>query len=167
MCIRDRRTLDYLTAALSTTASERDKLSQQATEAQQQADILALEKRLMQDRNEQIFARLEEAVTVSMEPLDKMFKEVGLSASKVITEVKRGYDGRGGPLVPMGISTKGAPLDADTERANGVLGSLDQINLYRMAAEKVPFALPVQTAFRYSSGSVSYTHLTLPTKRIV
>ncbi len=148
----ERRTLDYLTAALSTTASERDKLSQQATEAQQQADMLALEKRLMQDRNEQIFARLEEAVSVSMEPLDKMFKSVGLSASKVITEVKRGYNGQGGPLVPMGISTKSSPLDADTERANGVLGSLDQINLYRMAAEKVPFALPLQTAFRYSSG---------------
>lgn len=148
----ERKTLDYLTAALTHTAGERDKLAAEANQAKQEASVLALEKRLMQDRNDQIFAKLEEAVSVSMAPLDKMFKSVGLSSAKVISQVRKGYTGQGGPLAPISFSTKSSPLDADAERANGVLDTLDQMNLYRLAVEKAPFAMPLNTAFRYSSG---------------
>ncbi len=42
------------------------------------ADDMAFEIRLMQDQNDQIFRQLEEAMTVSVEPLDKMFRSAGL-----------------------------------------------------------------------------------------
>jgi murein DD-endopeptidase MepM/ murein hydrolase activator NlpD len=38
------------------------------------------------------------------------------------------------------------------ERANRILGQLDTLNLYRIAAEKAPFAMPVKSAFRFTSG---------------
>ena len=39
---------------------------------------MELEAKLVQERNDRIFGQLEEAVTVSMEPLDKMFREADL-----------------------------------------------------------------------------------------
>ena len=41
---------------------------------------------------------------------------------------------------------------APVARANGILQKLDRMNLYRIALQKTPFALPVKSAFRYTSG---------------
>jgi murein DD-endopeptidase MepM/ murein hydrolase activator NlpD len=66
--------------------------------------------------------------------------------------VRRGYSGQGGPLTPLTFSTKGRGPDADTLRANGILEKLDALNLYRIAVEKTPFAQPVTSSFRFTSG---------------
>ncbi len=42
--------------------------------------------------------------------------------------------------------------DADAERAGRILEGLDRMNLYRLAVEKAPFAMPLKTSFRYTSG---------------
>ncbi|MEZ5913136.1 MAG: DUF5930 domain-containing protein [Paracoccaceae bacterium] len=144
-------TLDLLTAALETTASERDAMMATADEAMKAAEDLALDKRLMEERNNQIFATLEEAVTISMEPLDKMFRAAGLSPDSVLDQVRRGYSGQGGPLTPLSFSTKGE-ASADQNRANAILEGLDRMNLYRLAASKAPFAMPIKSAFRFTSG---------------
>ena len=81
-----------------------------------------------------------------------MFKAAGLSPDKLLSQIRKGYSGQGGPLSPISYSTKSVPLDAATERANGILASLDQMNLYRLATEKAPLDMPVKTAFRYTSG---------------
>ncbi len=67
--------------------------------------------------------------------------------------MRRGYSGQGGPLTPITLSTKGggAP-SAEEVRANAILKDLDRMNLYRIAASKVPFAMPVKTSFRFTSG---------------
>jgi murein DD-endopeptidase MepM/ murein hydrolase activator NlpD len=36
-------------------------------------------------------------------------------------------------------------------RANKILNQMDQLNLYRIAAQKAPFATPVKSAFRFTS----------------
>ena len=64
----------------------------------------------------EIFARLEEAVTVSMEPLDKMFRDAGLSPDDLIETVRKGYSGMGGPLTTT-LSTSGAISSPDLTRA--------------------------------------------------
>ena len=66
--------------------------------------------------------------------------------------MRRDYSGQGGPLTPITFSTKGAPLDSASRRANGIIDRLDQMNLYRIAAQKAPFALPVKDNFRFTSG---------------
>jgi murein DD-endopeptidase MepM/ murein hydrolase activator NlpD len=148
-------TLKVLTETLDDTAQERDALYADAALARDEAAETALEMRLMEERNDVIFDQLEDAVTVSMEPLDKMFKAVGLQPETVLDQVRRGYSGQGGPLVPLNLSTKGSPSgtpSVEEIRANAVLKGLDEMNVYRLAISKVPFGNPVKTAVRYTSG---------------
>ncbi len=144
--------IEFLSAALARTASQRDADIKAAQDAQAQAAELELERKLLEEKNDRIFSQLEEAVSLSLDPLDKMFKAVGLSPERVLNTIRQGYSGQGGPLAPISFSTRGAPVDDQTLRANAVLKRLDRINLYRIAVQKVPFALPVKSAFRYTSG---------------
>ncbi len=145
-------TLDILSDALANTAQERDLMEGAAEKAAERADTIMAEKKALQTRNNEIFTKLEEAVTVSMEPLDKMFREAGMSPDDLLDAVRRGYSGAGGPLTPLQLSTKGSDAHADEVRANAILSGLDRMNLYRLAAFKAPFAMPVNGAFRWTSG---------------
>ena len=144
-------TLDFLNDALSDTAKERDKIIADSKAALQQADEMAERIALMEDQNDQIFRQLEDAMTISVEPLDKMFSAAGLNTETLLNTVRRGYSGQGGPLLPMSFSTRGDDPSADALRANSILNQMDRLNLYRIAAQKAPFAMPVKAAFRYTS----------------
>lgn len=145
--------LEFLTDALTRTAAERDTMAGLAEAAKSEAEELALDKRLMEERNNEIFRQLEDVVTVSMEPLDKMFEAAGLNPEDILAQVQRGYSGIGGPVGPLApsIATKGAAADPAAARAAKILEGFDRMNLYRIAVEKTPFALPLRTAFRYTS----------------
>ncbi|ABG32521.1 peptidase M23 [Roseobacter denitrificans] len=143
--------VDILADALARTAQERDEVVEDAQDALEQADRLALEIALMKEDNDQIFRQLEEAMTISVAPLDKMFREAGLPTERILDQIRRGYSGQGGPLTPLSFSSRGEEPSADMERANRLLGHMDTLNLYRIAAEKAPFALPVKQAFRFTS----------------
>jgi murein DD-endopeptidase MepM/ murein hydrolase activator NlpD len=75
-----------------------------------------------------------------------------MDPDNLIEQVRRGYSGTGGPLTPLSFSTSGAAPDPDSERANAILNSMDRINLYRIAAEKAPFDIPVKNSYRFTSG---------------
>ncbi|MDQ2089044.1 M23 family metallopeptidase [Marimonas arenosa] len=141
-----------LQAALADTAAERDEVIANAQEALHQADEMALKIKLMQDQNDQIFRQLEDAMTISVKPLDKMFKAAGMNPDSLLKQVRRGYSGQGGPLMPLSFSTKGEEPGADTQRANRIINQMDRLNLYRIAATKAPFAIPVKSGFRFTSG---------------
>ncbi len=145
-------TVGLLASALADTASERDQIAADAEFAIDQAQEMQLELRLLQERNDQIFRQLEEAMLVSVEPLDDMFRAAGMNPDNLIDQVRRGYSGTGGPLTPIQFSTRGGTPDPDALRANAILTAMDRINLYRIAAEKAPFSIPVKANFRYTSG---------------
>ena len=145
-------TVDLLADALERTAAERDQIEADAQAALLAAEEMELEVRLMQDRNDEIFRQLEEAMLVSVEPLDNMFRAAGMDPERLIDQVRRGYSGQGGPLTPLQFSTKGGEPDPDMLRANGILSAMDRINLYRIAAEQAPFDIPVKSNFRFTSG---------------
>ena len=145
-------TLDFLTTALGKTAAERDAMSHIADSAATEVDNLAYEMKLMEERQNDIFSRLEEAITISMAPLDKMFTSVGLDPDDLIAQVKRGYSGQGGPMGPLLPPLGPDAPNADAARAEKILDGLDRMNLYRIAVEKSPFAMPLKTSFRYTSG---------------
>ncbi|WP_170599520.1 DUF5930 domain-containing protein [Ruegeria arenilitoris] len=144
--------IEFMADALTRTAQQRDQITTDAQAALDQRDELELEILLMQERNDEIFRQLEEAMVISVEPLDKMFREAGMPTDRMLDEVRRGYSGMGGPLTPISFSTRGEELSADEVRANQLLQQMDQLNLYRIAAEKAPFATPVKSAFRFTSG---------------
>ena len=145
-------TIGFMSGALGQTARERDEMSRMAEAAREDAAAIQRAKDEMALRNDAIFARLEEAVTVSMEPLDKMFRAAGMSPDSLLDQVRRGYSGQGGPLMPI-VSTKGGGLSEDEARANTVLQGLDRMNMYRLAAVKAPFANPIPSGnYRFTSG---------------
>lgn len=150
-------TLDFLAAELERTAAERDQVIADAQEALIRADKMAYDIKLMEEKNDQIFRQLEEAMTISVKPLDKMFRAAGMDPDRVLRQVRSGYSGTGGPLAPLSFSTRGSTadedaLDPDAERANRILSELDALNLYRIAAQKAPFASPLKDPFRFTSG---------------
>ena len=144
--------LGFLSEALARTAQQRDQIASDAQSALDQRDELELEIQLMQERNDEIFRQLEEAMLISVEPLDKMFRQAGMPTDRILDEVRRGYSGIGGPLTPISFSTRGEELSPDEIRANRLLEQMDQLNLYRIAAEKAPFATPIRSSFRFTSG---------------
>jgi murein DD-endopeptidase MepM/ murein hydrolase activator NlpD len=145
-------TLEVMVGALGQAAEERDEMLAEAKAAEEEAVLIADAKRAMEQRNDLIFSKLEEAVTISMEPLDNMFRDAGMSPEDLLDAVRAGYSGQGGPLTPMSLSTSGGALTPDEARANAILGGLDRMNMYRIAAFKLPFAMPVKDRFRWTSG---------------
>lgn len=149
----DDPTVSYLTAALRDTAEERDLIEDGAQSAMRQADEMARTIRLMQEENDAIFRRLEDALTISVEPLTRMFRAAGLDPEQLLDAVRRGYSGIGGPGMPLSVSTRGsaAPASVDRQRTQGLLRQLDRLNLYRLAAAKAPFTTPLPQGFRLTS----------------
>ena len=143
--------IDFLSEALARTARERDKVVADAQDALLEADRMQQEIALMRDQNDAIFRQLEEAMTVSVAPLDKMFRNAGMPTDRILETVRRGYSGQGGPLTPLSFTTRGEEPTADTLRANRLLNQMDRLNLYRIAAQKAPFASPLKSAFRFTS----------------
>lgn len=148
----DNGTVDLLSDVLAETAEERDAMARDAELALEQANEMRLELELLQEKNDEIFRQLEEAMLVSVEPIEKMFRAAGMDPDRLIREVRRGYSGTGGPLTPVTFSTRSGASAAEAERANAILGQMDRINLYRIAAEKAPFDLPVKSGYRFTSG---------------
>lgn len=144
--------LEKLTEALTKTADDRDRIITDNRDALALADDIILEMELLEEQNDRIFRQLEEAMTVSVAPLEQMFENAGMDTDRMIRQVQRGYNGEGGPLEPISLSTMNTIPGSNIERANRLLGQMDQLNLYRMAAEGAPFAVPVKAAFRYTSG---------------
>lgn len=146
-------TLGFMTSALGDLAVKRDEMSDYVFEAEQYLDRAAMDQKLEEQRNERIFTQIEEAVTTSLTPIEEMFNSVGLPTDSILEQVRRSYSGQGGPMTPIVFSTSGdAEPDPLTDRANDVLGQLDALNLYRIAAEKIPFSFPVRGSYRSTSG---------------
>jgi len=145
------RTVDYLTQALGRAADERDDAVVFANAAEDEIDELEFTQALADERNERIFAQIEEAVQMSMTPLESMFEAAGLSPDTLVSQMRASYDGQGGPLMPITMSSRGEDPDPISIRANEVLAQLDLMNLHRMAAESLPFSRPLFANYRLSS----------------
>lgn len=144
--------LDILSGELRDTAQARTKAQKDAAEARGEAERMAAERDAIVARNDEILAQVEDAMSVSVEPLDKVFRAIGVDPDDMLSEIRKGYSGQGGPLTPMSYSTRGdAALRQGETKANQILVTLDQINTYRIAMEKLPFATPLKASYRLTS----------------
>ncbi len=141
--------LALLSDVLARTAAERDAIATIASEARAHVDDLVLEHKLQAERNDRIFGQIEDAMEVSVEPLDDMFRNVGLNPDTIIAAVRSGRSSDA--LGPIRMSTKGVPEDADAVRANTILARLDDMDVYREATERTPFFKPVRARVRDTS----------------
>ena len=144
--------LDILSSELKQASSARTDAVQQAEDAKRLAEAVTLERDQIVARNDEILSQLEDAVSVSVKPLDDMFRSVGMNPDEILRTVRRGYSGQGGPLNPIGYSSSGDAAISEREaKAKEILITLDQMNSYRIAVSKMPLAMPVKSAFRYTS----------------
>ncbi|MDO5529207.1 MAG: DUF5930 domain-containing protein [Paracoccus sp. (in: a-proteobacteria)] len=145
--------LDVLNEELRATAAARDEAVATASAARAEAEIIAQEQAMMVAHTDQIFQQLEDAVTVSVKPFEDMFSAAGIDADRLLSTIDSGYAGIGGPLNPAIVSTSGnAEISQRETRAQEIMISLDQVNRYRIAASRVPLAMPVRQAHRFTSG---------------
>ena len=146
-------TMKYMNHTLERISEQRDNAFDAAALAKKNMQSLELEIQFFEERSDQIFRQLEDALTISVKPLDKMFRNAGLSTKRLLEQVRRGYSGQGGALAPI-LSQFNIfeARDSRTDRANNILVSLDKLNVYRIAVEKTPFDMPVKGSFRYTSG---------------
>lgn len=150
---RTEAMLHYLTDALADTATNRDQLGQDTVEAQAEIQRLHHDARLAKENADRIFTQLEEAVSVSMEPLERMFTQVGLPPEKILQQIRDRDSGQGGPLEPIAISSSGSErYDPMRARANELLSHMEQIAHFSAAAQALPFAQPVKASVRQTSG---------------
>lgn len=145
-------TVDFLSGALARASTGRDGALERAAASGLEAAELQKRLELGDERNRRIFTRLEEAVAVSLAPLERMFASAGVSTDKLIKDVRRGYTGTGGPLVPLPPFESAPHGDRLVTRANALLRELDNVNLFRIAAYSTPFALPLRDKYRFTSG---------------
>ena len=146
-------TMEYMNQTLEEISIQRDDAVQTANLAKESMENLELEMQFFEEKSDQIFRQLEDALTISVEPLDKMFRTAGLSTKRLLDQVKRGYSGQGGALSPILFqSTVLESLDPRVDRANNIISQLDKLNVYRIAIEKTPFDIPVKETYRFTSG---------------
>ena len=144
-------TVNFLSIALEKNGIQRELIAEENKELKLTIADLKHKALISTERAERIFSRLEEAVSVSISPLEKMFEDVGISTDKLLQDVRRGYSGTGGPLVPLRIF-KGHSSDARVNsRANEILNNLDTLNSYRLAAFQTPFSHPLNVNYRFTS----------------
>ena len=145
--------LDILSGQLRDTAEARGEAERSAKIAQKTAEELRIERDQIITRNDEILNQLENAVTVSVKPLDDVFRSVGMDPDEVLEEIRKGYSGQGGPLNPISYSTSGnAALKKSETKARQIVVTLDEMNTYRIAIEKLPLAMPVKSSYRLTSG---------------
>ena len=150
--IDNKDTLAFLSDALKKTSAERDKLYEETTIMETQVETLELDSALLQERGNQIFNRLEEAVDIALAPLSKVLNKKGINTKSLVNEVSRGYSGSGGAITPIEISSESVLHDHMSERASKVLRDLDEVSLLKLAIAKVPLGHPVDGSHRYTSG---------------
>ena len=144
-----------LAKILSETALQRDVFEGEAYSSRLSVKKIEREMKLIEQRNEQIFRLIEEALSVSIGPLEKMFRSAGVNPDSVIETIRKGYSGYGGhnlSFLEGNGETAFGIYDENVEKASRILENLDELNLYRIAVEKYPFYHPVQSASRFTSG---------------
>lgn len=145
-------TLSFLTTAFDKTVLQRDDLSLQTATMEERVKELELDSALLQERGEQIFDVLEDAVDVALTPLTKALDRQGINTEALVKEVRRGYSGEGGALTPLEISSESVLADALSSRADKLLRELDRVNLLKLAMDKVPLGHPIVGSYRLTSG---------------
>lgn len=154
LAVDNAATAEMLADALDATALARDEAVVVAEGADAEIARMEAMAEVVADRNDRIFSRLEEALETSMAPLERVFDQAGISSDAILRSVRSGYNGQGGPLEPVVVSTRGGAdvPDLDTQRANRLLDKLGDVDMYRLAAESLPLDHPVQASHRRTSG---------------
>lgn len=148
----NEKTLEHITRALKQTVAQRDEMEKTASELYGQMAEMSNEHLLQQQRNARIFSNLEQAVNVTLGPLERALGNAGMNADSLINEMRKANSGQGGPLTALSISTKGDAAGTLSSSTLELFDRLDRVGLAKLAVEKLPLAFPVRGGYRHTSG---------------
>jgi len=144
-------TIAVLMPLLEEIIKERDDTKLKLDRSVKKVDQLSYELDLSKQNNEQLFRQIEEALIVSVKPLEKMFKSVGLDLENILNVIRSSYSGYGGPNLPIANLPK-ETLTSSEKLAARMIDQIFELGALRVAIQKLPFAHPLNETFQYTSG---------------
>jgi murein DD-endopeptidase MepM/ murein hydrolase activator NlpD len=146
------QTLQAVSEALSEAVAARDLASAEREALSAQLADLELRVKVNGQRQDEMVEQLEQAVAMSFGPLEKLFSKTEVDVDSLIATVRSTHSGRGGPLGSPVVSTRSFDDASLSSRFDRLMVDIDRLNLMRIAADKVPYAMPLQASFRFTSG---------------
>jgi murein DD-endopeptidase MepM/ murein hydrolase activator NlpD len=145
-------TLRAVSGALSEAVAERDAATTERAALESQVADLELRMTMQRKRQDELADQLEQVLAMSFGPLETMFAKVDLDVDGLIDAVRATHSGQGGPLDGATVSTRSFDDPELGARFDQLMIGLDRMNLMRIAASKVPYAIPVNGTYRFTSG---------------
>ncbi|MGF1551660.1 MAG: peptidoglycan DD-metalloendopeptidase family protein [Paracoccaceae bacterium] len=138
-----RATVERLDAAMDAVIAARDLLRAELQATSRRADALEAALAEAETREARLVADLEAAAAEGLARLEKMFESAEIALDRVLGAAKGApgdeHTGQGGPLEPATAEA----LAVEDTRVAALLGDLERVSLMRLAADRVPFAMPV------------------------
>ncbi len=144
-------TLRTVSEALADTSGERDAADAERAKLAAQVAELRLRAEVTEQREKEMMGEIEQAVALSFGPMRKVFANANIDVDGLINKIRGDYSGEGGPETPAVVSTRNYD-DGISNQFDSVMVDIDRMNLMRIAAGKVPLAIPVRDTFRFTSG---------------
>lgn len=132
-------------------ATARDDAAETTESLVLRVDELSTEISERAERQNRIFAQLEDAAALSLGSLESVFEKSGVPLEPILDAVRREAGGSGGPFIPADQVEALSPDAESAPRLAALMADLERVNLLRIAAERMPFARPVGAA-RFTSG---------------
>ena len=145
-------TLTLMTDALGTVVRARDHALGDRQDIENELAALELKVQINAERQDRMVGKLEEAVELSFQPLERMFEASGMDVDNLVASIRANYSGTGGPLVPESLATQAFDDPVMSERFSRLLTDMDRMNVLRIAAVKIPYSMPVKASHRFTSG---------------
>jgi murein DD-endopeptidase MepM/ murein hydrolase activator NlpD len=146
------QTLQAVSTALSEAVAARDLANAEREALSAQLADLELRVKVNGQRQDQMVEELEQAVAMSFGPLETLFDESKVDIDSLIATVRSAHSGQGGPQGAAVVSTRSFDNPSLSSRFDRLMLDIDRLNLMRIAADKIPYALPLQSSFRFTSG---------------
>lgn len=144
-------TLVTLNNALSETVEQRDIATVEISSLEEKIALTEQQIRLDAQRRDRMISQVEDAVQLSLGPLENSLNRTGMDVDSLLVTIRRNYSGSGG-LNPTALSSPDLEgLDATDLRLQLLMEQLDTVQLYNIAISKLPLAMPVRTAVRFTS----------------
>jgi len=144
-------TLETINGALSQTVAARDGSLERQDELEETIANMEFRERINADRQERIFTQLEDAIMITLDPLETLLKTSGKDVDALLEQVRRQYSGEGGPMIPAAFPG-GSQHDPSYARFRLLMEQFDRAHLMQLAAAQMPLSMPVKNSVRFTSG---------------